>query len=98
MRVPASGPSSARDNVRPKHTARGRDDPHHVPTQYSSRTGVRPAKWLRLPAIGGQRDDRRSHVRKAIAYVASRDRAWPFSFENLCEALGIDAGGLHEEL
>jgi len=32
-------------------------------------------------------------VRKAIAYVASRDRAWPFSFENLCEALGLDAGG-----
>jgi len=37
-------------------------------------------------------------VLKAIAYVASRDRAWPFSFENLCEALGLDAGGLREEL
>jgi hypothetical protein len=37
-------------------------------------------------------------VRKAIAYVASTDRAWPFSFENLCEALGIDADGLREEL
>ena len=103
--------------MRPKHTARGRDDPHHVPTQYSSRTGVRPAEpHKRLMAavlqavvddyrsgsvyrrIGGQRGDRRSHVRKAIAYVASRERAWPFSFENLCEALGIDAGGLHEEL
>ena len=35
-------------------------------------------------------------VRKAIAYVASRDRAWPFSFENLCDALGFDACGLRE--
>jgi len=37
-------------------------------------------------------------VSKAIAYVASRDRAWPFSFENLCEALDFDARGLREEL
>ena len=37
-------------------------------------------------------------VRKAMAYVASTDRAWPFSFENLCEALGLDAGCLREEL
>jgi len=33
-----------------------------------------------------------------MAYVASTDRAWPFSFENLCEALGLDAGCLREEL
>jgi hypothetical protein len=39
-----------------------------------------------------------SRVRKAIAYVASTDRAWPFSFENLCDALGLDADGLREEL
>jgi hypothetical protein len=37
-------------------------------------------------------------VRKAIAYVASTDRAWPFSFENLCEALGLDADGLRDKL
>ncbi len=37
-------------------------------------------------------------VRKAIAYVASSDRVWPFSFENLCEALGLDAEGLRREL
>ena len=30
-------------------------------------------------------------VRQAIAYVASTDRAWPYSFENLCEALGLSA-------
>ena len=34
----------------------------------------------------------------AYAYVASTDRTWPFSFENLCEALGLDAGSLRTEL
>ena len=37
-------------------------------------------------------------VRKAVAYVASRDRRWPFSFENLCDALGLDAGRLRKGL
>lgn len=37
-------------------------------------------------------------VHHAIAYVANTDRAWPFSFENLCEALGMDAGCLRREL
>jgi hypothetical protein len=37
-------------------------------------------------------------IRRAIAYVASTDRAWPFSFENLCDALGLNADGLREEL
>jgi hypothetical protein len=34
----------------------------------------------------------------ARAYVASTDRTWPFSFENLCEAVGLDAGSLRAEL
>ena len=37
-------------------------------------------------------------VRRAHAYVASTDRAWPFSFENLCDALGVDANGLRQAL
>ncbi len=37
-------------------------------------------------------------VRKALAYVSSTDRAWPFSFENLCEALELDTDGLRDEL
>src|SRR2546428_13377258 len=37
----------------------------------------------------GQRD-----VRKATAYVASTDRGWAFSFENLCQGLGLGAGCL----
>jgi hypothetical protein len=37
-------------------------------------------------------------IRKAVAYVASTDRAWPFSFENICDALGLDVAALREEL
>jgi len=28
---------------------------------------------------------------RAMAYVMSCDRCWPYSFENLCEAVGLDA-------
>jgi hypothetical protein len=41
--------------------------------------------------------DQRAYA-AACAYVASTDRTWPFSFENLCEALGLDAGCLRTEL
>ena len=41
--------------------------------------------------------DRRG-IHRAIAYVASTDRVWPFSFENLCEALSLDAGRLRQQL
>ena len=37
-------------------------------------------------------------IRNAAAYVASTDRGWPFSFENLCDALGMDANALRDEL
>ena len=37
-------------------------------------------------------------ARHASADVASTDRGWPFSFENICEALGLDAGRLRREL
>ena len=37
-------------------------------------------------------------VRKATVYLASTDRGSAFSFENLCEALGLDAGRLRREL
>jgi hypothetical protein len=40
----------------------------------------------------------RRGVSKASAYMASRDRSWPFSFENLCDALGMDADLLRKEL
>ena len=38
------------------------------------------------------------NIRKAVAYVTSTDRTWPFSFENLCEALGLDAVDVRQKL
>ncbi len=51
----------------------------------------RQARGYRTPIA--QRD-----VRKATAYLASTDRGWAFSFENLCQALGLDAGRVRREL
>ena len=34
----------------------------------------------------------------ALAYVDSGDRLWPFSFENLCEALDMDASDVRRQL
>jgi hypothetical protein len=36
--------------------------------------------------------------RDARAYVASTDRSYPFSFENLCDAVGLDASSLRRGL
>jgi len=41
--------------------------------------------------------DRRAYE-QAREYVESKDRAWPFSFENVCEAIGVDAAGLRAQL
>lgn len=51
----------------------------------------------RRAAGHGIRTDLRG-VRRATAYVASTDRAWPFSFENLCDSLGLDAGWFRQKL
>jgi len=48
-------------------------------------------------AAGYSKIDARS-VDRAVAYVTSTDRVWPFSFENLCEALELDVDGLRQEL
>ena len=45
----------------------------------------------------GAPTDRRAHE-QAKAYVASTDRSWPFSFENVCEAVGLDVGSLRQAL
>jgi hypothetical protein len=36
-------------------------------------------------------------AQQAIAYMRNTDRAWPFSFENLCDALGMDAGSVRQQ-
>jgi len=52
-------------------------------------------------SVGRQTDasgiDRRS-IHEALRYITSTDRSWPFSFENLCEAVGVDAGSLRRGL
>ena len=40
----------------------------------------------------------RNAYRDAQAYLASTDRTWPFTFENLCDALGLDAGAFRRRL
>jgi hypothetical protein len=47
----------------------------------------------RQAAVNGARS-----LDEAFDYVASTDRVWPFSFENLCDALGMDAECLRREL
>jgi hypothetical protein len=41
--------------------------------------------------------DRRAYL-EAKAYLESPDRSWPFSFENICEAVGLDANGIRRGL
>jgi hypothetical protein len=40
----------------------------------------------------------RRDIEDAIAWIASTDRRWPFSFENICEALGMEADELRRRL
>ncbi len=35
---------------------------------------------------------------RAADYVSSRDRSWPFSFESICETIGLDAERLRQGL
>jgi len=37
-------------------------------------------------------------LRQAVDFVTSTDRSWPFSFENLCEALSLNADQLRHAL
>ena len=48
-------------------------------------------------AEGARGRDRQADER-AMAHVARRDRSWPYSFENLCETIGVDAGSLRQRL
>jgi hypothetical protein len=43
------------------------------------------------------RDDQRA-LQQAIAYFESHDRSWPYSFDNICDAIGLDAEGFRRSL
>ncbi len=49
-------------------------------------------------AAGGQGPADERELERARAYIASSDRSWPFSFENVCEAVGVDPGALRRGL
>ena len=81
-----------------------------LPTQEFRRTGqhrIEPQRRLMAAVLQTVLDDVRGPSRRAAgrhaheqarAYVASTDRSWPFSFENVCEAIGIDADRMREQL
>jgi hypothetical protein len=56
----------------------------------------RGSVYRRAAGYGSPTNRRR--LRAAADYVASRDRRWPFSFENLCDALSLDSGRLRRAL
>jgi len=62
-----------------------------VVDDYREYAGRRSGGWDGPPAMPRLVEDVR-------AYVASADRGWPFSFENLCDALGIDPDFLRQTL
>ena len=35
---------------------------------------------------------------EAVAYVTSTDRKWPFSFENVCDVIGLDPNSVRQRL
>ena len=81
-----------------------------LPTQELRPTGrqhIEPQRRLMVAVLQTVFDDVRGPSRQAAgrhaheqarAYVASTDRSWPFSFENVCEAIGIDADRMREQL
>ena len=74
--------------VRHLHT---RDiDPHRQLMAAVLQTAVDDCSVSPLPAGYGTLAAQR-RLRGAKVYVLSRDRVWPFSFENLCDALDLDA-------
>jgi len=50
----------------------------------------------RAMGTAGSRNPRA--LRQALAYLDSRDRSWPYSFDNICEAMGLDAEGIRRTI
>jgi len=73
-----------------------RMEPHKRLMLAVLQTVVDDCRRLVVRAAGGSAERRMTE--EAKAYIASTDRNWPFSFENLCEAMGLDADCLRREL
>ena len=87
--------STIRDSIRIEHTAQPEKRLMVAVLQ-----GVVDDHWgsVYRRAAGYGSPTNRRRLRAAVAYVANRDRRWPFSFENLCEALSLDSGRLRRSL
>jgi len=73
-----------------------------VPERFGSQTrGARfwKTKGRSLLTSAQATRDRASKLRReALAWIVSEDRSNVFAFENICEALGIDAGWLRAKV
>ncbi|MBY0279479.1 hypothetical protein K2Z84_29440 [Candidatus Binatia bacterium] len=91
--------------------AGGSDPEGLVPAQWEERLRPPVVPELRLMAavmIDAIRDYRngararsgrsRHLARLAARWIASRERAWPYSFESICAVFDIDADGLRHKL
>lgn len=91
--------------------AGGSDPEGLVPAQWEERLRPQAAPELRLMAavmIDAIRDYRngararsgrsRQLARLAARWIASRERAWPYSFESICAVFDVDAEGLRHKL
>lgn len=47
---------------------------------------------------GRTRVENQRAYEQALAFVESHDRSWPYSFENLCETIGLDPGSLRRRI
>jgi len=91
--------------------AGGSDPEGLVPAQWEERLRPQTSPELRLMAavmIDAIRDYRngararsgrsRQLARLAARWIASREHAWPYSFESICAVFDIDADGLRHKL
>jgi hypothetical protein len=76
-----------------------RSEPHKRLMLAVLQTVVHDCRRIVYRRAGGKEVRADLHgVRRAIAYVSCTDRTWPFSYENICETLGLDAGSLRQQL
>jgi hypothetical protein len=52
------------------------------------------AVWLLLHPLSARDDEAQRQLAEARLWLASDDLAWPFTFLNVCEALGLDPDAL----
>ena len=55
--------------------------------------GTSTARALGLPVDASSRA-----ARAAVAFFESHDRSWPYSFVNICEAIGLDPDSLRRTI